>query len=59
MSLNEAAKLLGRSPDYLRVAANRGSLRAQKIGRDWLVTAEEVERYASEHSGRRGRPRKG
>jgi excisionase family DNA binding protein len=58
MSLNEAAKLLGRSPDYLRVAANRGSLKATKIGRDWLVTTEEVERYAAENLGRRGPKRK-
>lgn len=60
MSLSEAARLLNRSPDYLRVAANRGSLRAVKIGRDWLVTPEEVERYAKEnldHYGRKPKPR--
>ena len=57
MTLSEAAKLLGCSADYLRVAANRGSLKAEKFGRDWLVTPAEVERYASEHLGRRGRPR--
>lgn len=58
MTLIEAAKLLGVSADYLRVAANRGALKAEKFGRDWLVSNEEVERYASEHLGKRGRRKK-
>jgi hypothetical protein len=40
---------------YLRPAIDRlirGSLKARKIGRDWLVTAREVERYRLEN--RRG-----
>jgi len=58
MTLSEAAKLLGCTADYLRVAANRGSLKAEKFGRDWLVTPQEVERYASQNLGKRGRPKK-
>jgi len=58
MTLAEAAKILGCTADYLRVAANRGRLHAEKIGRDWLVTPQEVERYANENLGRRGRPTK-
>jgi excisionase family DNA binding protein len=54
MPLSEAAKQLGCSADYLRVAIHRGSLKAQKIGRDWLVTTDEVERYKAENLGRRG-----
>lgn len=58
MTLADAAPILGVSPDYLRVAANRGALRAKKFGRDWLVTPEEVERYAAENLGKRGPKKK-
>lgn len=57
MSLADAAKLLDRSPDYLRVAVSRGTLKAVKIGNSWGVEAEEVERYAVENLGKRGRPK--
>ena len=52
MTLKEAAASLGITPDSLRQAIARGALRATKLGRDWIVTAEEVERYRMEH--RRG-----
>lgn len=52
MTLIEAARLLGTTPDNLRGAIKRGSLKATKIGRDWTVTPREVERYRAEH--RRG-----
>ena len=55
MTLKEAAALLGVTPDNLRGAIARGSLRAKKLGRDWAVTAREVERYRSDNLGRRGR----
>jgi excisionase family DNA binding protein len=57
MTLAEAAPQLGVSADYLRVAANRGSLKAEKIGRDWFVTQSELDRYANENLGKLGRPR--
>lgn len=52
MTLKDAAALLGTSARNLRAAIRRGSLAATKFGRDWLVTAEEVERYRREN--RRG-----
>jgi excisionase family DNA binding protein len=52
MTLKEAAALLGTSPDNLRSAIRRGSLTAIKLGRDWIVLPEEVERYRQYH--RRG-----
>ncbi len=52
MTLKEAAAILATSPDNLRGAIARGSLKAEKMGRDWFVTRKEVDRYAKEH--RRG-----
>jgi len=55
VTLREAAERLGVSPDNLRGAIARGSLRAVKHGRDWWVTEAEVQRYASENLGQLGR----
>jgi excisionase family DNA binding protein len=49
VTLKEAAASLGITPDSLRQAIARGALRAVKFGRDWFVTAEEVERYRVEN----------
>ena len=48
MTLKEAAALLGVTPDNLRGAIARGTLKAVKHGRDWWVTEAEVERYRRE-----------
>lgn len=53
MTLAEAARLLGVSPDTLRSQVRHGALRATKVGRDWAVTPGEVERYRRESLGRR------
>jgi excisionase family DNA binding protein len=52
MTLNEAAAILGVQPDTLRRQIHLGKLKARKVGRDWTVTAREVERYRAE--SRRG-----
>lgn len=49
MTLKEAAEILGVTPDNLRGAIARGSLNAKKLGRDWIVTPAEVEKYRREH----------
>lgn len=49
MTLKQAAALLGVTPDTLRQAIARGALKAKKLGRDWIVTPGEVERYRREH----------
>ena len=49
MTLKEAATKLGVTPDNLRGAIARGSLKGTKVGRDWTVTRREVDRYRQEH----------
>lgn len=49
MTLKEAAASLGVTPDNLRGAIARGALKATKLGRDWIVTPKEVEKYRAEH----------
>lgn len=49
MTLTEAAERLGLAPSTLRVQLRNGKLRGVKRGRDWWITAGEVERYAAEH----------
>ena len=45
ISLAEAARLSGVSPDYLNVLVHRGKLKAKKIGRNWVTTEEFVNQY--------------
>jgi len=45
-------RILGVTPDNLRGAIKRGSLRAVKHGRDWWISPAEVTRYQKEN--RRG-----
>jgi excisionase family DNA binding protein len=49
MTLKEAAQRLGLTPDTLRQQIAAGKLRARKVGRDWTVTAQAVEKYRKEH----------
>ena len=42
MSLSEAAKRTPYTPNFLRLLARRGKLQARKIGRDWLITPDEL-----------------
>lgn len=51
LTLAQAAGLLDRSPDTLRRQVLRGSLRAELIGKTYVVTPAEVERYRREHLG--------
>lgn len=53
LGLGEAAELLGVSHATLRAQVHRGRLRAFKVGRDWLVTEEEIDRYRIEVQSRR------
>lgn len=55
MTLTDAAGLLGLSPATLRHQIANGRLAAQKVGRDWTVSEEEVRRYAALSRGRPGR----
>lgn len=55
LGLADAAELLGVSHATLRAQVHRGRLRAFKVGRDWLVTEEEIDRYRIEVQSRRHR----
>lgn len=49
LTLAEVAELLGVSPSTLRHQIRNGKLKATKFGRDWMVRAGEVKRYAREN----------
>lgn len=59
MTLAEAGVELGRSPDTLRRQAQKGRLEATLVGKTYVVTSAEVERYRRENLGQAGRPKKG
>ena len=45
ISLAEASELYGFNADYLRQLILKGRLNAQKIGKFWVTTPTDVERY--------------
>lgn len=49
LTLAEAAHYLGLQAPTLRQQIANGKLKAYKFGRDWVVDAHEVERYALEN----------
>jgi excisionase family DNA binding protein len=53
----EVARLLGLTQQGVLAAIRRGKLHAEKHGRDWMVSDEEIERYRKEPR-QRGRPRR-
>lgn len=54
ISLAEAAQFSGITQSYLKQIAERGRLRAKKIGRNWVTTQAAVEEYKkSRHRGKR------
>jgi excisionase family DNA binding protein len=58
LTLKEAHERIDVSVSTLREQAQRGRLKATLRGKTWLVLASEVDRYAREQKGKRGRPRK-
>ncbi|MCY7419768.1 MAG: helix-turn-helix domain-containing protein [Chloroflexi bacterium] len=54
MTTIEAAERLGLAPATVRHQIDLGRIAARKVGRDWRVTAREVDRYRSETLGRPG-----
>jgi excisionase family DNA binding protein len=55
VTLLEAAEVLGLAPATLRHQIRNGRLRAAKVGRDWVVSEEELKRYQALSRGRPGR----
>lgn len=58
LTLKEAEERIGVSHVTLQKQAQKGALHAVLVGMQWLVTVEEIDRYAREHKGKPGRPRK-
>jgi excisionase family DNA binding protein len=56
LTLTEAADQLGLAASTLRHQVQAGRLRARLIGKTYVVTAREVERYRADHLGKPGRP---
>ena len=56
LTLTEAAARLGLAASTLRHQVQAGRLRARLVGKTYVVTAREVERYRREHLGKPGRP---
>lgn len=44
-SIKEAARLLGISPTYVYYLRATGGIRAERIGAQWVISHEEIERY--------------
>ena len=53
LTLPQAGVAYGFSGDYLRRLAEKGRLRARKVGRNWLTTADDMETFI-ESRERRG-----
>ncbi|MFZ5819038.1 MAG: helix-turn-helix domain-containing protein [Chloroflexota bacterium] len=47
LTISEAAERLGLSLAMIRRYCSQGKLPAQKIGRDWVIRQNEVERFAA------------
>ncbi len=60
LTVHDVAERLGLDRTTLARQIRRGALKAEKSGKTWLITAEEMERYRREHKGKPGRkPKKG
>jgi predicted site-specific integrase-resolvase len=55
LTLAQAGASLGVSPATLRSQVRNGRLRATLIGKTYVVTPREIERYRAESLGRPGR----
>ena len=45
----EAAKRAGVSRDTMRRAAKNGSIKAERLGRDWFIHSEDIARWQKEN----------
>ena len=53
MTVGEAARALGVSPSTLRNQIANKKLKAEQIGKFWVLRPSEVERYRAENLGQR------
>jgi hypothetical protein len=59
ITLAGAAEDLGLAASTLRHQAQAGRLEARLLGKTWITTRQEVERYRREQLGQVGRPKGG
>jgi hypothetical protein len=57
ITLAEAGEILERSANTLRHQVRNGRLQARLIGKTWITTRAEVERYRRDNLGQPGRPK--
>ncbi|MCA1666298.1 MAG: helix-turn-helix domain-containing protein [Thermomicrobia bacterium] len=53
-SVTEAAMTLGLDRSTILRQIKRGALHARKVGKQWTVSAAEIERYRYVHLGKQG-----
>ena len=58
LTLAQAAVELGVAASTLRHQVAKGALRADLIGKTYVITPAELERYRRDHLGHIGRPKK-
>jgi len=56
LTLTEAGARLGLAPSTLRHQVQAGRLRARLIGKTYVITERELERYRATSLGKPGRP---
>lgn len=49
LTLAQAGAQLGLAPATLRTQVSRGKLTASKVGKTWVITPQELERYRRNH----------
>ena len=59
LSLAEASKYTPYSQEYLSLLARKGAIGAFKLGRNWYVTKEELDRYITSVYAKRNKPGEG
>ena len=52
MPITEAAKLTPYTATFIRLYARQGKIDSTKIGRDWLITQEELKRFLKQQAVR-------
>ncbi len=54
LTLKQASARIGVSPNTLAIQAKKGALKAVKMGRSYLITADELARYDAQRKAPRG-----
>ena len=49
LTTNQAAEVLGIRPATIRQQIQAGRIKAVKMGRDWFIESDELDRYRREH----------